>query len=48
MVEARQGTVELDGSWRASYVNVHRAAGDFVVLSLRDPKGALRLKRDIP
>jgi hypothetical protein len=48
MVEARQGTVERDGTWRASYVIEHRAAGDFVVLSLRDPKVDLRLTRDIP
>jgi hypothetical protein len=47
-VDARQGTVELDGNWRASYGTVHRATGDFVVLSLRDPKGALLLTMDIP
>ena len=47
-VAARLGSVELEGTWRASYLLVHRTQGDFVSLSLRDPDGALRLERDLP
>ena len=48
LVAARLGNVELEGTWHATYVLVHRSAGDFVVLSLRDPNGALRLERQFP
>jgi hypothetical protein len=47
-VDARLGNVELDGTWRASYVLVHRTKGDFVTLSLFDPGGVLRLERELP
>ena len=47
-VAARLGSVELEGTWHASYVLVHRAQGDFVSLSLHDPNGALRLSRELP
>jgi hypothetical protein len=47
-VAARLGNVELDGAWRASYVVVHRAEGDFVSLTLIDPEGSLRLQRELP
>jgi hypothetical protein len=42
------GSVELEGTWHASYLLVHRTQGDFVSLSLRDPEGVLRLERDLP
>lgn len=45
-VESRLGAVELEGTWRATYVLVHRAEGDRVALKLRDPKGAVRLERE--
>lgn len=47
-VAARLGSVELDGTWRATYLLVHRRQGDFVSLSLRDPNDVLRLERDLP
>ena len=50
-VEARIGTVEGAGVWRASYGLVHRPEGeqaDVVRLELFDPGGALRLRRDLP
>jgi hypothetical protein len=47
-VAARLGSVELEGTWRASYVLVHRTQGDFVSLQLFDPDGALRLERQLP
>lgn len=47
-VAARLGSVELEGTWHATYLLVHRTRGDFVALSLRDPDGALRLERDLP
>jgi hypothetical protein len=47
-VAARLGSVELEGTWRATYLLVHRTQGDFVSLSLRDPDGALRLERELP
>lgn len=47
-VAARLGSVELEGTWRATYLLVHRTQGDFVSLSLRDPDGVLRLERDLP
>ena len=48
VVAARLGSVELEGTWHATYVLVHRKQGDFVTLSLRDPQGVLRLERDLP
>jgi len=48
VIAARLGTVELEGTWQASYVSVHRAEGEFVVLSLRDPQGNVRLEREFP
>jgi len=47
-VAARLGSVELEGTWQATYLLVHRTQGDFVSLSLRDPQGVLRLERDLP
>ncbi|MGC4089262.1 MAG: hypothetical protein QM756_15525 [Polyangiaceae bacterium] len=47
-VRARLGELELEGTWRASYVLVHRAQGDFVALTLRDPESVVRLERDLP
>mgnify|MGYP001598862698 CR=1 FL=1 len=47
-VAARLGSVELEGTWHATYLLVHRTQGDFVALSLRDPQGVLRLERDLP
>jgi hypothetical protein len=47
-VAARLGNVELEGTWQARYVLVHRAQGDFVSLSLRDPDGVLRMERQLP
>lgn len=47
-VEARLGSVELEGTWHATYLLVHRTQGDFVSLSLRDPDGLLRLERELP
>lgn len=47
-VAARLGQVELDGTWRATYVLVHRTRGDFVSLRLFDPGGALKLERELP
>ncbi len=47
-VAARLGSVELEGTWHATYLLVHRTQGDFVALSLRDPEGLLRLERDLP
>ena len=47
-VRARLGEVVLEGTWRASYVLVHRAEGDFVALTLRDPQGVSRLERLLP
>lgn len=47
-MQARLGSVELEGTWRATYILVHRARGDFVSLSLFDPEGALRLERQLP
>jgi hypothetical protein len=38
--------VELEGTWSATYLLVHRAEGDRVALKLRDPKGAVRLERE--
>lgn len=48
VVAARLGSVELEGTWHATYLLVHRTQGDFVTLSLRDPEGVLRLERDLP
>lgn len=45
-VEARLGAVELEGTWRATYVLVHRAEGDRLTLRLQDPSGAVRLERE--
>ncbi|MFZ5895143.1 MAG: hypothetical protein ACOY0T_29050 [Myxococcota bacterium] len=47
-VRARLGELDLEGTWRASYVLVHRAHGDFIALTLRDPQGTLRLERELP
>lgn len=47
-VAARLGSVELEGTWHATYLLVHRTQGDFVTLRLRDPEGVLRLERDLP
>lgn len=47
-VAARLGSVELEGTWHATYLLVHRTQGDFVSLSLRDPNDVLRLKRELP
>ena len=47
-VAARLGQIELEGTWRATYVLVHRTRGDFVSLRLFDPAGALRLERQLP
>ena len=47
-VAARLGSVDLDGTWHATYQVVHRAQGDFVSLSLSDPSGATKLERDLP
>jgi hypothetical protein len=47
-VAARLGLVELEGTWRATYVLVHRTRGDFVTLKLFDPAGALKLERQLP
>jgi hypothetical protein len=47
-VAARLGNVELDGTWRATYVLVHRQQGDFVTLKVIDPVGAERLERQLP
>jgi hypothetical protein len=47
-VAARLGSVELEGTWHATYLLVHRTQGDFVSLSLRDPDDVLRLERDLP
>ncbi len=47
-VAARLGSVELEGTWHATYLLVHRTQGDFVTLSLRDPDDVLRLQRDLP
>ena len=48
LVAARLGTVELEGTWHATYVLVHRTQGDFVSLSLFDPEGVSRLERQLP
>ena len=45
---ARLGSVDLDGTWHATYQVVHRAQGDFVSLRLSDPSGATKLERDLP
>jgi hypothetical protein len=47
-VAARLGNVELEGTWRATYVVVHRTRGDFVSLVLLDPQGVMRLERELP
>ena len=47
-VADRLGSVELEGTWHARYVLVHRAQGDFVSLTLADPDGTLRLERELP
>jgi hypothetical protein len=47
-VAARLGSVELEGTWHATYLLVHRTQGDFVSLSLRDPGGVVRLERELP
>lgn len=50
-VEARVGSIEGAGVWRASYGLVHRPEGeqaDVVRLDLFDPGGGLRLRRDLP
>lgn len=47
-VAARLGNVELDGTWHATYVLVHRQQGDFVTLKVFDPVGAQRLERQLP
>lgn len=47
-VEARLGQIELEGTWRATYVLVHRTRGDFVSLQLFDPAGTLKLERQLP
>ncbi len=46
-VEARLGTLELEGTWRATYVLVHRERGDVVALKLYDPSGRVRLEREL-
>lgn len=48
IVRARLGELEVEGTWRASYVLIHRAKGDFVVLTLRDPEGNVQLQRELP
>jgi hypothetical protein len=40
------GTLELEGTWRATYVLVHRERGDVVTLKLHDPSGRVRLERE--
>jgi hypothetical protein len=47
-VAARLGEVELEGTWHATYVLVHRTRGDFVSLKLFDPQSALKLERELP
>ncbi|HEX2730510.1 MAG TPA: hypothetical protein VHM70_02860 [Polyangiaceae bacterium] len=47
-VEARLGSVQLDGAWIARYGLVHRSGGDFVTLELLDPEGQLKLAREFP
>lgn len=47
-VAARLGRVELEGTWRATYVLVHRTRGDFVTLKLFDPSDTLKLERQLP
>jgi hypothetical protein len=50
-VDARVGTIEGPGEWRASYGLVHRPESeqaDVVRLELFDPGGELRLRRDLP
>jgi hypothetical protein len=47
-VAARLGQFELDGTWHATYVLVHRTRGDFVSLKLFEPGGALKLERELP
>jgi hypothetical protein len=47
-VADRLGSVELEGTWHATYVLAHRAQGDFVSLRLVDPEGNLRLERELP
>ena len=46
IVESRLGTLELEGTWRATYVLVHRERGDVVTLKLHDPSGRVRLERE--
>ena len=46
IIESRLGTIELEGTWRATYVLVHRERGDLVLLKLRDPSGQVRLERE--
>lgn len=47
-VAARLGSIELDGTWRATYGLVHRTQGDFVSLQLLDPDGVVRLEQQLP
>lgn len=46
IVGSRLGTLELEGTWRATYVLVHRERGDVVTLKLHDPSGRVRLERE--
>ncbi len=46
IVGSRLGTLELEGTWRATYVLVHRERGDVVTLKLYDPSGRVRLERE--
>ncbi len=48
VVASRLGSVELEGTWRASYVLLHRSEGDFVLLRLMAPDGSERLTRKLP
>lgn len=47
-VEARLGSVELEGAWVARYGLVHRSEGDFVLLEVVDPTGKVKLARELP
>jgi len=46
IVDSRLGSIELEGTWRAIYVLVHRERGDVVTLKLHDPSGRVRLERE--
>jgi hypothetical protein len=47
-VDARLGSLELEGTWRATYNVVHRVDGDYVELKLQDGADQVRLERALP